>query len=119
MTINAVTFARLARSLNAVAFVVFSVFAALEWDDPDMVVWAMLYGYAAMLALFAALRVKVLLPASLGMIGYALVAWRLFPSGLSQPWIEVDQAREALGLGVCAAWTAFIAITQVVRAGRH
>lgn len=119
MTINAVTFARLARSLNAVAFVVFSVFAALQWNDPDMAVWVMLYGYAAMLALFAALHVKVLLPASLGVIGYALVAWRLFPDGLTQPWIEVAQAREALGLGVCAAWTAFIAITQMVRAGSH
>jgi hypothetical protein len=116
MTINAVTFARLARSLNAVAFVVFSVFAALQWNDPDMVVWVMLYGYAAMLALFAALHVQVLLPASLGMIGYSLVAWRLFPAELTQSWIEIERAREALSLGVCAAWTAFIAITQVVRA---
>ena len=92
--------------LTSVIFVGFLIYAsAVQLNDPDGIVWAAAYGVAAVAIALMSLRAKCS-----SMIGriialpYAFVSIYLLASVDSwDGWIEVEIAREGLGLLITTA----------------
>ncbi len=87
----------------------FLVFAGLQFNDPDPWVWIPIYGVFAILCFWDAFGIvpRIL---SLGCLISALVSaflwWPDTFSGITGPMTPdsgVEEARESLGLAICAA----------------
>ena len=75
---------------------------AVQYNDPDGIVWAIIYGYAAVMAI-AALRNKYNGPMLfIGLIGYIAGGVVLLPPELDG-WITNELARESGGLFITSA----------------
>jgi hypothetical protein len=100
--------------------IVFVLFAALQLNDPDPLVWVPIYLYAALMAGLAAMG-KLNIPAlAVGAAFYLAGAIYLFPPSISD-WIHneeqakslqmkvpfVEEARESMGLMICFLVLAF------------
>ena len=90
-------------------FILFG-FGGLQLNDPDPVRWVVAYGIAGGLCLAQArsMRISTMVHVGVG-IGYAILAVWCWPSqylGVSgemmQAHPEVEEARESLGLAICA-----------------
>jgi hypothetical protein len=106
------------RALSVLGVLVFGVFAALQYNDPDAPVWIALYGAACGACIVAALERRLWPYALLLPAVASLWALSLLPSILAQPldWSAVfgpggmlmapgvEETREALGLLIVAAW---------------
>ena len=110
------------RIVSVVMFLTFALAAFVQWNDPDPLLWIALYLLAALfslaaaagrfwlwpsvaaLALYAA-GVLLLLPALADARGSAVTSWKMRDA-------SDEEAREALGLAICAAWM----VVLVVRA---
>lgn len=88
------------RVIALAAFVVFSVFALTQLDDATSFTWVLIYGFAAMVSLMAAIGVRVTLPALVGVAGYAALTWKLGPG-------------PGYGLILCIVWTTFLFASQI------
>lgn len=97
---------------------IFTVFAAVQYNDPDPEVWIPIYMIAAILcvaSIFVQVN-KILL--SVTIVAYMLGCIYLFPEkyqGVSMPMNErvpaIELARESLGLLICAiacCWLLFL-----------
>lgn len=106
------------RIASAIAFGLFVLAAAVQLNDPDPGIWIAAYGIAAATAVgafFGAVRLPV---TGILTVLYVAAAWRSFPhatdgaslgvSDFGMSSLGVEEMREALGLGLCAAWTAFL-----------
>lgn len=105
------------RIANGVMLAVFLLSCAVQYNDPDPVLWILFYGYAALVTLLAITgRYTVLAP--IGLIGY-LVGFAYYLPGweldtiflLREPKMSnerVELAREAFGLLICAVWMAVL-----------
>ena len=93
------------------------VFAAgVQWNDPDAVLWMLLYGAAALLSLaagagrFYPVATGIALAVYLGGFLYLLPALRgASPGAFASFHMKTaadEETREAVGLALCAAWTA-------------
>ena len=90
------------RWLNAALAAILLFFAALQYNDPDPLVWGPIYGLAAVWSLLAAWRPALLggflvrlgatVSAVLFLLGFAWLA----PT-IGRDWIHVEEAREAFG----------------------
>ena len=110
---------RIFATLNYVWMGAFVVFALLQFNDPDAVLWMLAYGLAAATCLLAALgRCPWVLPMLVG-LGTAVwglmvasqaegVSWSDMTSTFSMKTLEVEQAREAGGLLIVALWMAVV-----------
>ncbi len=81
---------------------VFLLFAALQYNDPDRLMWLGLYGYAALVSLLAVAGRSGWLPAPALLVygaGFALLA-----PAIDASWWSSEEAREALGLLLSALW---------------
>lgn len=94
--------------------VMFILFAIVQYNDPDPVLWIPIYAYAALMS-YLAYRQKYNIPALIaGLIGYLAGAIYYFPPSVAD-WINaeetakslqmkmpfVEEARESMGLGIC------------------
>jgi hypothetical protein len=108
------------RILNAIMILLFALSIAVQVNDPDPLLWMLIYGYALLVTAMALFnRYTVLAP--IGMIAY-LIGWAIeMPTWnpaeiahlLTQPKMttnNVEIAREALGLLICAAWLLVLTI---------
>ncbi|MCC6144115.1 MAG: transmembrane 220 family protein [Candidatus Hydrogenedentes bacterium] len=108
------------RTLNAIMIVLFGLSIAVQYNDPDALLWMAIYAYAFVMTTMAFFnRYTILAP--LGMIAY-LIGWAVnMPTWnpaeiahlLSQPKMstnDVEVAREALGLLICGGWMAVLAV---------
>jgi hypothetical protein len=102
------------RILNAIMLILFALSIAVQYNDPDGLLWMAIYGYALVVTAMALFNRYTLL-APLGVIAYLLGFAILMPTWnpgaiaelLSQPKMvnhDVELAREALGLLICAGW---------------
>jgi len=83
--------------------VVFGLFAAVQYNDPDWLVWMLGYGYAAFIAVYAG-RGRYLTPlAVLGLVVYSAWLFLINPS-FDRRWLQSEEAREGAGLLICALW---------------
>ena len=106
------------RKTIAIAFaVVFTLFAALQYNDPDPQVWIPIYGFAAMACVMALSRIGQ--PWFFGLMaviygGVAIYQWPPAFEGfllneVGMKTINIELAREAGGLGLCALVMATLA----------
>lgn len=102
-----------------IAAALFLFSAALQWNDPDPLRWIVAYCTTAALSVAASLGRRVRAPAALASAVYAVLAIAVAPERMpdsavdlvapKMKTIEIEEARESLGLGLCAAWCAVIA----------
>jgi len=120
MTIDACTStaAGAFRAATLVAAALFTLFAAVQYNDPDPVVWIAIYGLAAIASAAAGLRPRSswLVPAIVGVVAAlwsASLSTRILgaPMDIEQVFgttrminTAVEETREALGLLLVAAW---------------
>ncbi len=108
------------RVASAVFCAVFLLAVAVQWNDPDPLVWMVGYGLAAGLSLAAFFGRFPVLPNALAAIAFAL--WFLslagtLPGAPSEAFTSFrmqaaghEEPREAVGLLLCAVWTALLAV---------
>jgi hypothetical protein len=97
------------RAVNGLFCVVLGVFAIAQYNDPDALLWFLIYGIPAAWAGVVAFRPD-LLPSNRAAIGAFLAclaaavagAIYLWPS-LPANWIHVEEEREGLGLIIVTA----------------
>lgn len=88
--------------------VLFLISAALQYNDPDPLVWAGIYGFAAVLSFmfFRGFRNKIVYGISLIVyLGAAIYLWPEVYRGVVMDMSrapEIELARESLGMGICA-----------------
>lgn len=107
------------RGASALFCAVFLLAVAVQWNDPDPLVWMLGYGLAAALSLAACFGRIPLLPNALAAAGFAV--WFLalagtLPGAPSEAFTSFrmqqaahEEPREAVGLLLCFAWTSFLA----------
>ena len=99
----------------------FLVFAALQINDPDPLVWVSIYGAAAGFTLwnsFGKVPPLLLVAAILTALIFAFLLWPEEYQGLtgkmdSRPGVEF--ARESLGLVICALGAAYVLWRSLVK----
>lgn len=83
-------------------FLIFSAFAAVQFNDPDGLTWMAAYGYAALVTIPPIFGRHTVLPA-VGLAVYLI--WAISLIGFIGPdWIDVEEARESLGLLIACFW---------------
>ncbi len=91
--------------------IVFAGFGIVQYNDPDGVLWAVIYATPALVSLVVALgRVPLGLPALALTFsaGFAYLAPELF----QRDWIESEVGRESAGLLIAAIWFFALMIAQ-------
>lgn len=84
------------------------IFAGLQWNDPDPLVWTITYLYAAVLCFIAYLNKLPLWLAVISSVLFSVTAIGLWPqvykgvTGTMENNPEIESARESLGLLICA-----------------
>jgi hypothetical protein len=101
-------------ALNVIMFFLLLLCIAVQYNDPDPIVWMLIYGYAALVTGMAiAGRYTVL--ALVGLIGYVASFFYWMPNEMvehpSNLLLDlrmhekgVEEVREDMGLFLCAAW---------------
>ena len=110
------------RATSAGFALVFVAAAALQWNDPDPLRWIAAYGAAAALALAALLGHVGFWPSACAALAFAGASVPLLPSLLASDAATytsfemtsttAEEAREAIGLLICAAYAAGLAWTS-------
>jgi hypothetical protein len=102
------------RYVNGFFCVVLTLFALVQYNDPDAVLWFLIYAIPAAWGGLAAFRPDLLAtgPATIGAYAVCLAAavlgsLYLWPS-LPENWIHMEEERE--GLGLIIATTALIVV---------
>jgi len=103
-----------------VAAALFLFSAAVQWNDPDPLRWIFGYGVAAGISAAFSLGYPVRALAAVAALVYAGLAIAVAPESLpgsfrdliapAMKTIEIEEARESLGLGLCGLWCAVLAL---------
>lgn len=101
------------RLLNSLSLALMLVFAGVQYNDPDALLWVSYYGVPAYWAFIAGYRPAVLaLPAWWAALWASVAAWALLVALYWPPmprfwvkavWMEEETAREGMGLMVALA----------------
>ncbi|HSA83037.1 MAG TPA: transmembrane 220 family protein [Geminicoccaceae bacterium] len=92
------------RYVNGFFCVVLTLFALVQYNDPDAVLWFLIYGVAAAWAGLVALRPDLLASHPRMIPAYALCLAAAFAGSLymwpalPENWIHVEEEREGIGL---------------------
>lgn len=111
------------RVVGALMTVLLAVAVAVQYNDPDPIPWMAIYGAAAALSALAVVRGRAPLT-PVAVVGVVAVVWglmvargaygRLPLSEMFQSWEMnsrgIEEAREASGLLIVAAWMAVLAV---------
>ena len=95
--------------VNGLVAAILLFFAFLQINDPDAILWFVIYAVAALWPAVAAFKPEVMATQKLlrlvGLVGIALcVVGFVFNAGtIGADWIHVETAREAFGYVICAA----------------
>jgi hypothetical protein len=113
--------------VNLLLTVMFLLFAFLQVNDPDPVLWILIYGSMAVICVLAAFGYYSRIALSILMVGFIAYSIILLP-GVNE-WVQqddrsvlfddlakmehlyIEEAREFLGLMICV----FVCIMQLVR----
>lgn len=78
---------------------VFVLFAALQLNDPDPILWIALYGYAAYCAFGAGIGFANSTHQIVGIFGFGVGFVQLFPPDIAN-WLQVEQEAKSLKMGL-------------------
>lgn len=111
------------RIFNFILAVMFLLFAFLQINDPDPVVWILIYGSMAVVSVMAAFEfypLRVILALLVAFAGYSIfyfrgvLEWlgqddrtRLFSEEMKEQYPYIEESREFLGLLICMAVLGF------------
>jgi Transmembrane family 220, helix len=107
------------RTASGIFVAIFLLSAAVQWNDPDPLLWIAGYLVAAALSAAACFGRIPVLPNACASLAFAL--WFLslassLPGAPSEAFTSFEmvapaheQPREAIGLLICTAWTGFLA----------
>jgi Transmembrane family 220, helix len=117
---------KVGRIVNFLLAVMFLVFAFVQVNDPDPIIWILIYGAMAVLAIMAIFEFyprKFLIGLLIVFVLYSLVYWRgvlewfqqddkslLFDDVAKMQYPYIEEAREFLGLMICIIVLAFYLI---------
>lgn len=90
------------RWLYTIVALLFLSFAAVQYNDPDALIWIVAYLYAAVVTIPPIFGRHTFWPA-LGLAGYLIWSFTLIGT-VGADWWDVEEAREALGLLLAAFW---------------
>ena len=103
-----------------IACALFLASAAVQWNDPDPVRWIAAYGVAAAISAAGALGYPPRVLAGVAALLYAVLAIVVAPESLSaslpdliapkMKTLPIEEARETLGLALCALWCGVLAL---------
>jgi hypothetical protein len=115
--------------VNLLLAVIFLLFAFVQINDPDPVLWILIYGVMAVLCILAAFKVfvkPVYWVLVIAFIVYMIILWPGVREWLSQPELSVlfddglkmqhpyiEESREFLGLFICVAVLSVYALRPV------
>ena len=112
------------RAVNGLFCVVLGVFAIVQYNDPDALLWFLIYGVPAVWAGLAAWKPESLSasPAALGALAVCLVLSLagmiyMWPAEFST-WWDAEEVREGMGLMIVTAALLVVAVTAW-RAAAH
>ena len=120
---------RLIRWVNWGMVPLFLLAVAVQWNDPDPVRWMAIYGAAFGVALVVALRGRIAntMPILIGLVallwslttltGAPAAGFRHMFDAWEMRTETVEEAREATGLLIVAAWMLIVAAGQRRRSG--
>lgn len=107
------------RIFNFILAALFLIFAFVQVNDPDPILWIIIYGAMAVLAVLAMFRIypgQVILTMIVLYVGYSLVYFRavrqwlqsqdkfdLFDNVAKMNNLYIEESREFLGLWICIA----------------
>lgn len=116
------------RILNGALCVLLILFAVVQYNDPDALFWASVYGIAALWAGVAAVEpgvlrareARLLLAASMAAAVYGVVHYWPETSHwwLREVWWETETAREGMGMMIVLAAMVLVAVTALSRGAR-
>jgi Transmembrane family 220, helix len=112
--------------LHSILAVLFLIFAGVQINDPDPVLWILIYGAMAaicVMAIFEYYIPKLLMALSLGYLIYLVILFPGFMDWYRSPdrsllfddlakmqYLYIEEAREFLGLAICVAVLGFYLI---------
>jgi hypothetical protein len=112
------------RLINGASCIMLSSFALVQYNDPDAILWFLIYAVPAVWAGLAALRPEELArcPRAIGAYLACLAAataaslwcWPSLPAG----WIEIETEREGLGIIIATLVLSLAGITAWQRTHR-
>lgn len=92
---NIVGHSKFRRTINSMLFVVFALFAIVQFNDPDSLHWILLYTLVALLSIISNYKVLPRLFVGIlivGFIGYAGLHFSYFMN-----WLEIEHKDELFG----------------------
>ena len=117
--------------VNFLLAVVFLLFAFVQLNDPDPVVWILIYGTMAVLCVLAMFSIhprRVYLALLVALLGYSLfyipgvLDWlrhpnksALFDEVAKMEHLYIEESREFLGILICVG----VLVLQMVRGGKR
>lgn len=106
------------RLVSLTLALVFGLFAWWQGNDPDSLGWILIYGYAAMVSVVAALGVRTTVAALAGAGAYTVLFIQSYPADV--PWVIEEEAfREGLGLLICLVWMMALLAFELARLKNH
>jgi hypothetical protein len=112
------------RVIGIVLGLVFASFAVVQYNDPDPLTWISVYGFMVLLVVVSILQrlpvVVSLVPMLAAIVG-AVLLWPDRYMGLEKGMdshINIELARESLGLGICALGCGYVGVRSLLR-GRN
>jgi hypothetical protein len=114
---------------NVIMLVLLLLSVAVQYNDPDWLLWMIIYSYASVVT-WLAVGKKYSFLAPVGAIGYVLYALYWMPNEMvehpSNLLLDmrmhekgVEEVREDMGLWICAAWMLVIAVAWWVARKRN
>ena len=113
--------------LSGLMALLFLFAAAVQYNDPDPIQWMAIYGAAAVVSAWAALRRSGLPSWAPGLVGLAAFVWactiapralgKVNPLAMFKSWemknVAIEENREMFGLLIVAAWMLVLFIARL------
>ncbi|GMV99992.1 MAG: hypothetical protein AMXMBFR84_11310 [Candidatus Hydrogenedentota bacterium] len=94
----------------------FAASIIVQYNDPDGVIWMLIYLYPFVVTLVGLKRTDIAFAAT-GALAFLGVAWWWFPV-LEKPFLETEQARESGGLAFSGIWMLILTVAWVIERSR-